>query len=204
MEDLSKLWIRWAFAVTLSSAAFVACWAILQVGAGVQTRVALGWAILPFSVVLPLSGLWPDKVRKAEGRTSVTLDPGGGGHGGRISLVAVAPAHLAVVAAVAVAVAVAAGAEAVTEVAAALRAAAAVLVVPVGSAVAEAVTEVTGWSGSPTRWRVRMSDMSLFFFRIARLRVQGAKWQSADSCAAVPGLRRVTADPQLLAHASNL
>lgn len=96
------------------------------------------------------------------------------------SLVAVAPAHLAVVAAVAVAVAVAAGAEAVTEVAAALRAAAAVLVVPVGSAVAEAVTEVTGWSGSPTRWRVRMSDMSLFFFRIARLRVQGAKWQSAD------------------------
>lgn len=85
MEDLSKLWIRWAFAVTLSSAAFVACWAILQVGAGVQTPVALGWAILPFSVVLPLSGLWADKVRKAEGRTSVTLDPGGGGHGGGIA-----------------------------------------------------------------------------------------------------------------------
>ena len=95
------------------------------------------------------------------------LDQGVGGYGGEI-LVAVAPGDLAVLAAVELLVEVVAGAEAVTEVAAALGAVAAVLVLLVGSAVAEAVTEVTGCSGSHTRWRVSMSDMSLFFLRIAR------------------------------------
>jgi hypothetical protein len=81
---LSNLWIRWAFAVALSSAAFVACWAILRFGAGFETPAALAWAPWPFGVALALSGVWADKVRRDETRSSVTPDSGSGGHGGEV------------------------------------------------------------------------------------------------------------------------
>jgi hypothetical protein len=61
---MSKLWIRWVLAVTLSVLAFVVCWACLQFGVHADPPVALGWAILPFSVVLALSGVWADSVRR--------------------------------------------------------------------------------------------------------------------------------------------
>jgi hypothetical protein len=68
---LSNLWMRWVLAVTLSAAAFVACWACLQFGVHADTPVALGWAILPFSVVLALAGVWADNVRRTADKSRV-------------------------------------------------------------------------------------------------------------------------------------
>jgi len=61
---LNKLWVRWVIAVALSVMAFVACWASLKFGVRIDTAVALGWAILPFSVVLALTGVWADAARR--------------------------------------------------------------------------------------------------------------------------------------------
>jgi hypothetical protein len=69
-----KLWIRWVFAVMLSVMAFVLCWACLDFGAHVDAAVALGWAILPFSVVLALSGVWADDARRDSGKGRIRTD----------------------------------------------------------------------------------------------------------------------------------
>jgi hypothetical protein len=61
---LSSLWVRWVVSVTLSVVAFVVCGACLDLGVHVTADVALGWAILPFSVVLALSGVWADGARR--------------------------------------------------------------------------------------------------------------------------------------------
>jgi hypothetical protein len=55
-------------AAILSAAAFVACWAGLQFGVHADTAVALGWAVLPFTVTLTLSGVWADSVRRSADR----------------------------------------------------------------------------------------------------------------------------------------
>jgi hypothetical protein len=60
---LNKLWTRWVLAVALSCAAFAVCWALLEFASDTDTAVALGWAILPFSVVLALTGVWADNAR---------------------------------------------------------------------------------------------------------------------------------------------
>jgi hypothetical protein len=65
---LSNVWMRWVLAVTLSTAAFLTCWAWLQFGVHDDAPVALGWAILPFSVVMALSGAWADSVRRTAKR----------------------------------------------------------------------------------------------------------------------------------------
>ena len=72
---MSKLWMRWVFAVMLSVMAFVLCWACLEFGAHVDAPVALGWAILPFSVVLALSGVWADGARRDSDKSRVHTDP---------------------------------------------------------------------------------------------------------------------------------
>jgi hypothetical protein len=71
---LSKLWVRWFLAVTLSAMVFAVCWACLQFGAHVDAAVALGWAVLPFSVVLALSGVWADGVRRDADKGSIRTD----------------------------------------------------------------------------------------------------------------------------------
>jgi hypothetical protein len=51
-------------AATLATAAFLTCWACLQFGVGLVAPVALGWAVLPFTIVLTLSGVWADQARR--------------------------------------------------------------------------------------------------------------------------------------------
>jgi hypothetical protein len=63
---MSNLWMRWIFAVVLSAMGFVLCWACLEFGAHVDAPVALGWVILPLSVVLAL--------RKMPGRILTRAD----------------------------------------------------------------------------------------------------------------------------------
>jgi hypothetical protein len=63
--------MRWVLAVILSALAFVVCWASLQLGIHADAAVALGWAILPFSVVLALSGVWADSARRDVGNDRV-------------------------------------------------------------------------------------------------------------------------------------
>jgi hypothetical protein len=79
---MSSLWMRWVLAVALSVAAFVACWACLQFGFGADAAVALGWAILPFSVILALSGVWADDVRRTAEKNRANDGGRGGGLGG--------------------------------------------------------------------------------------------------------------------------
>jgi hypothetical protein len=71
---LSRLWVRWFLAVTLSAMAFAMCWACLEFGAHADAPVALGWAVLPFSVVLALSGVWADSVRRDADKGRVRTD----------------------------------------------------------------------------------------------------------------------------------
>lgn len=66
--------MRWVLAVTLSAMAFVVCWACLQFGVHADAAVALGWAILPFSVVLALSGVWADSIRRDADKGRVRTD----------------------------------------------------------------------------------------------------------------------------------
>jgi hypothetical protein len=73
-RNLSKLWTRWVLAVTLSAMAFAVCWACLEFGVHAEEAVALGWAILPFSVVLALSGVWADSVRRDADKGRVDAD----------------------------------------------------------------------------------------------------------------------------------
>jgi len=51
--------------------AFIACWASLKFDFRADTAVALGWAILPFSVVLALGGVWADAVRREGDKDNV-------------------------------------------------------------------------------------------------------------------------------------
>jgi hypothetical protein len=55
---MQNVWLRWIIASLLSIATFVTAWAILHFGFKFATGDALGWAVLPFSVVLALSGFW--------------------------------------------------------------------------------------------------------------------------------------------------
>jgi hypothetical protein len=55
---------RWASVTVLAVAGFAGCWAILQFWDGVEAPVALGWAILPFSILMALGGAWADRARK--------------------------------------------------------------------------------------------------------------------------------------------
>src|SRR5579859_3113975 len=70
-KALSKPWVRWVIAVTLSVMAFIGCWASFQFGVRADTAVALGWAILPFSVVLALTGVWAHAVRRESDKDPV-------------------------------------------------------------------------------------------------------------------------------------
>jgi PadR family transcriptional regulator PadR len=65
----------------------------LEFGLHADTAVGLGWAILPFSVVLALTGVWADNVRRTADRSQLRPPPipaaggqgggpGGGGGGG--------------------------------------------------------------------------------------------------------------------------
>jgi hypothetical protein len=56
--------------------AFVGCWALLQFGAGVAASDALGWAVVPLSVVLALGGSWAEHARR-RGEQSESRSPGG-------------------------------------------------------------------------------------------------------------------------------
>ncbi len=67
----SKLWACWALAATMASTVFVVCWACLEFGVHTYLPVALGWATLPFTVVLALSGLWLVSVRRNLGKNRV-------------------------------------------------------------------------------------------------------------------------------------
>ena len=58
---MKNLWVRWIGAAVLAVAGFAVCWATLQFGFGVDAPVALGWAILPFSVIMALGGFWADR-----------------------------------------------------------------------------------------------------------------------------------------------
>ena len=61
----------------LAVAAFVTCWAGVQFGVGQEASVALGWAVLPFSVVLAVGGVWADNVRRsADGSSGKDQDSG--------------------------------------------------------------------------------------------------------------------------------
>ena len=55
----------------MASAVFVACWACLEFGVHADLPVALEWAILPFSVVLALCGVWVVSVRRNVGKNRV-------------------------------------------------------------------------------------------------------------------------------------
>jgi hypothetical protein len=61
---VSGLWTRWVLAVMFSALGFAVCWACLEFGGHLGTAVALGWAVLPFSVVLALGGVWADGARR--------------------------------------------------------------------------------------------------------------------------------------------
>jgi len=56
--------MRWIGAAILAVAVFVACWAVLQFGFDLDAPVALGWAIIPFSVFMALGGFWADRSSK--------------------------------------------------------------------------------------------------------------------------------------------
>jgi hypothetical protein len=72
--ETSNLWARWVAAVTLSALAFVLCWACLLFGVHAGSAVALGWAILPFSVALTLSAVWADSVRRDADKGGMTAE----------------------------------------------------------------------------------------------------------------------------------
>ena len=61
---MNNLWVRWSAAAAIALAAFLVCWASLQFAADLDAAVALGWAIVPFSVVLALGGVWADRARQ--------------------------------------------------------------------------------------------------------------------------------------------
>jgi hypothetical protein len=71
---LSKLWIRWLLATAISAVAFVGCWAGLQFGMNEPAPVALGWAVLPFSIALALSGVWADRSRREAEKSQDRMD----------------------------------------------------------------------------------------------------------------------------------
>lgn len=58
-----NVWRRWVAVVVAAIAAFVACWAVLALWVGLDEGVALGWAIVPFTVLLTIGGVWADRAR---------------------------------------------------------------------------------------------------------------------------------------------
>jgi hypothetical protein len=64
---MKNLWMRWITAAFIAVVGFIICWSILQFGFGAEASVALGWAILPFSVFMALGGFWADRARKEDG-----------------------------------------------------------------------------------------------------------------------------------------
>lgn len=70
---MSSLGFRWTAVSSLAAASFAACWAILQFGEGVSGAEALGWAVVPLSIVLAVGGGWAEWARrKAERPDSAT------------------------------------------------------------------------------------------------------------------------------------
>lgn len=68
---LNKQWVRWTLAAIMATTVFVVCWACLEFGVHADLPVSLGWAILPFSVVLALSGVRVVSVRRNVGKNRV-------------------------------------------------------------------------------------------------------------------------------------
>ena len=62
--DTSDPWSRWLTAITVSGLLFVLCWICLFFGFRVDNAVALGWAVLPFSIALTLGGAWASNARR--------------------------------------------------------------------------------------------------------------------------------------------
>lgn len=56
--------------------AFTACWACVQFGLHAPAPVALGWAVLPFSVALAASGVWADRGRREAEKSQKRMDHG--------------------------------------------------------------------------------------------------------------------------------
>lgn len=54
----------------------MACWACLRFAADIDTAAALGWAILPFSIIMPLVGIWADAARRETAKSDKQPDPG--------------------------------------------------------------------------------------------------------------------------------
>ncbi len=77
---MASLRLRWALVTIAAVAAFVGCWAGLHFGGGVAAGDALGWAILPFSVVSLPGGFWAGRVGKRSDR-SVSPESDGNGPG---------------------------------------------------------------------------------------------------------------------------
>lgn len=75
---MSKPWIRWLLAGDVSAAAFTTCWACVQFGLNAPTPVALGWAVLPFSVALAWGGVWADRSRREAAKSQRQVDPEAG------------------------------------------------------------------------------------------------------------------------------
>lgn len=56
--------LRWSVAACVAVLAFVACWAVLKFLVSFSGGDALGWAVVPFSIVLALGGGWADQARR--------------------------------------------------------------------------------------------------------------------------------------------
>jgi hypothetical protein len=55
---VQNVWLRWLIASLLAIATFAATWVTLHFGFSVASGDALGWTVLPFTVVSGLSGFW--------------------------------------------------------------------------------------------------------------------------------------------------
>lgn len=71
-----KLLIRWSAAITVALVLFLACWAGLDFGAGMDSGQALGWSVVPFTIGLTAGAAWADRARKTSDAASAITDPG--------------------------------------------------------------------------------------------------------------------------------
>ena len=55
---MQNVWLRWIVASLLSITTFTGVWVILHFGFRVTSGDALGWTVLPFTVISGLSGFW--------------------------------------------------------------------------------------------------------------------------------------------------
>jgi hypothetical protein len=58
---MANLRLRWSAVVCAAVLAFVAYWAVLKFLLSLSGGDALGWAVVPFSIVLALGGGWADQ-----------------------------------------------------------------------------------------------------------------------------------------------